>query len=70
MMPMVDWWLSITHNIERNMPANWKSSPMIASVALVGVTAVWGYTFLVVQDAIARMPVMDFLAWRLPVCVT
>ena len=46
------------------MPSNWKSSPTIASVALVGVTAVWGYTFLVVQDAIARMPVMDFLAWR------
>ena len=37
---------------------------MIALVALVGVTAVWGYTFLVVQDAIARMAVMDFLAWR------
>jgi drug/metabolite transporter (DMT)-like permease len=46
------------------MTANWKSSPMIASVALVGVTAVWGYTFLVVQDAVASMPVMDFLAWR------
>jgi len=46
------------------MLANWKSSPMIASVALVGVTAVWGSTFLVVQDAVARMPVMDFLAWR------
>jgi drug/metabolite transporter (DMT)-like permease len=46
------------------MSANWKSSPTIALVALVGVTAVWGYTFLVVQDAIARMPVMDFLAWR------
>jgi drug/metabolite transporter (DMT)-like permease len=46
------------------MPANWKSSPTIALVALVGVTAVWGYTFLVVQDAVARMPVMDFLAWR------
>jgi drug/metabolite transporter (DMT)-like permease len=46
------------------MPSNWKSSPTIALVALVGVTAVWGYTFLVVQDAIARMPVMDFLAWR------
>ncbi len=46
------------------MLANWRSSPTIASVALVGVTAVWGYTFLVVQDAIARMPVMDFLAWR------
>jgi drug/metabolite transporter (DMT)-like permease len=46
------------------MPANWKSSPLIASLALVGVTAVWGYTFLAVQDAVARMPVMDFLAWR------
>jgi drug/metabolite transporter (DMT)-like permease len=46
------------------MSATWKSSPTIALVALVGVTAVWGYTFLVVQDAIARMPVMDFLAWR------
>ena len=46
------------------MSANWKSSPIIALVALVGVTAVWGYTFLVVQDAIARMAVMDFLAWR------
>jgi len=46
------------------MSANWKSSPIFASVALVGVTAVWGYTFLVVQDAISRMPVMDFLAWR------
>jgi len=46
------------------MPANWRSSPTIALVALVGITAVWGYTFLVVQDAVAQMPVMDFLAWR------
>jgi drug/metabolite transporter (DMT)-like permease len=46
------------------MSANWKSSPVIALAALVGVTAVWGYTFLAVQDAIARMAVMDFLAWR------
>jgi drug/metabolite transporter (DMT)-like permease len=46
------------------MSANWRSSPTIASVALVGITAVWGYTFLVVQDATARMPIMDFLAWR------
>lgn len=46
------------------MSANWKSSPLIASFALVGVTAVWGYTFLAVQDAVASMPVMDFLAWR------
>jgi drug/metabolite transporter (DMT)-like permease len=33
-------------------------------VALVGVTAIWGSTFVVVKDAIDRMPVMDFLAWR------
>jgi drug/metabolite transporter (DMT)-like permease len=37
---------------------------MVASFALVGVTAVWGYTFLAVQDAVVSMPVMDFLAWR------
>ena len=46
------------------MSVNWKSSPLIALIALVGVTAVWGYTFLAVQNAIARMPVMEFLAWR------
>jgi drug/metabolite transporter (DMT)-like permease len=46
------------------MSATWKSSPMIASFALVGVTAVWGYTFLAVRDAVGSMPVMDFLAWR------
>jgi drug/metabolite transporter (DMT)-like permease len=46
------------------MSLNWKASPTIASFALVGVTAVWGYTFLAVQDAVANMPVMDFLAWR------
>jgi len=32
--------------------------------ALVGITAVWGYTFLIVQSAVGRMPVMDFMAWR------
>ena len=32
--------------------------------ALVGVTAIWGSTFVVVKDAIELMPVMDFLAWR------
>ncbi|MQA80895.1 MAG: EamA family transporter [Streptosporangiales bacterium] len=28
------------------------------------VTLVWGATFVIVKDAVARMPVMDFLAWR------
>lgn len=33
-------------------------------LALLGVCVVWGSTFVVVKDAIERMPVMDFLAWR------
>lgn len=31
---------------------------------LVLVTAIWGSTFVIVKDAISRMPVMDFLAIR------
>ena len=46
---------------------NWRSSSAIALTALVGITAVWGGTFLVVQEAIKRMPVMDFLAMRFTV---
>lgn len=34
------------------------------TLALVGVTAVWGSTFVVVKDAVHRMPVTDFLTWR------
>jgi len=41
-----------------------RSPTTAATVALVGVTAVWGSTFIVVKNAIERMPVMDFLAWR------
>lgn len=40
------------------------SPALVGTLALVGVTAVWGSTFIVVKDAIHRMPVMDFLAWR------
>jgi drug/metabolite transporter (DMT)-like permease len=43
---------------------NWKKSPAVALLALLAVTAIWGGTFLVVQDSVARMPVMDFLAAR------
>jgi drug/metabolite transporter (DMT)-like permease len=46
------------------LPSNWKSSPAVALTALVGITAIWGGTFLVVQNAVNRMPVMDFLSWR------
>ena len=43
-----------------------ESTPSTALVvgALVAVTAIWGSTFVVVKDAIERMPVLDFLAWR------
>jgi len=47
--------------------ANWQKSVPLALTALVAVTAVWGSTFIVVQNAISRMPVMDFLAVRFSV---
>jgi drug/metabolite transporter (DMT)-like permease len=34
------------------------------TAALVGVTAIWGSTFVVVKDAVEKMPVADFLTWR------
>jgi drug/metabolite transporter (DMT)-like permease len=46
------------------MSAKWKSSPTAALIGLIAITAVWGGTFLMVQGAVARMPVMDFLAVR------
>ncbi|MDD5191200.1 MAG: DMT family transporter, partial [Dehalococcoidales bacterium] len=46
------------------MVKNWQSSPTIALIALIGVCAAWGGTFLAMQKAIARVPVMDFLAIR------
>ena len=36
----------------------------VAEVALVGVAAVWGLTFVMVDDAIAVIPSMTFLAYR------
>ena len=40
------------------------SSAGLAVILLLGVTAVWGWTFLGVKDAVEKMPVMDFLAIR------
>jgi drug/metabolite transporter (DMT)-like permease len=51
------------------MPRTWKSSHSLAITALVGTTAIWGWTFLIVKDAIAKMPVMDFLAVRFTLAV-
>lgn len=41
-----------------------RSPALIATVALVGVTAIWGSTFVVVARAIEQMPAVTFLAWR------
>jgi drug/metabolite transporter (DMT)-like permease len=49
------------------MLRNWKFSSAFALISLIAVTAVWGWTFLIVKDSISRMPVMDFLAVRFTV---
>jgi len=36
----------------------------LAEIALIGVCAVWGLTFPLVQDAVAKIPVMTFLGYR------
>ena len=41
-----------------------RRTELVALGVLVVVCAIWGSTFVVVKDAIERMPVMDFLAWR------
>jgi drug/metabolite transporter (DMT)-like permease len=38
--------------------------PSVATVLLIGVTAVWGWTFVVIHDALALYGVMAFLAVR------
>ncbi len=45
-------------------PAWARNHHTLATLALVGVTAVWGGTFVVVQDAVEQMPVLPFLFWR------
>ena len=35
-----------------------------ATLGLVAVTAIWGSTFFLIKDLVARMPVADFLAVR------
>ncbi len=49
------------------MLKNWKTSPTVALIALTGVCAAWGGTFLAMQHAIAKVPVLDLLAIRFTV---
>lgn len=40
-----------------------------AEISLVAIAAIWGLTFVMVQDAVERLPVSAFLAYRfLPAC--
>lgn len=41
-----------------------RRSPWLAITLLLVVTCTWGSTFVIVKDAIGRMPAMDFLFWR------
>ncbi|AKG53707.1 permease [Dehalogenimonas sp. WBC-2] len=50
-----------------SLQSGWNKSPKLAAAALMGIAAIWGSTFIVVQDAVSRMPVMDFLAVRFSV---
>jgi drug/metabolite transporter (DMT)-like permease len=52
-----------------NILRNLKTSRLLAILALIGVTAVWGWTFIGVKDAIAKMPVMDFLGVRFAIAM-
>ena len=41
-----------------------KVAPVVAVLALVAVTAVWGVTFVQVKDAVELYPLFAFLALR------
>jgi drug/metabolite transporter (DMT)-like permease len=41
-----------------------RSAQTASVLALLGVAAIWGSTYVVVKDAVATMPVGDFLTWR------
>jgi drug/metabolite transporter (DMT)-like permease len=41
-----------------------KRASTLATFGLISVTAVWGSTFFLIKDLVARMPVADFLAVR------
>lgn len=47
-----------------SLPTWARSHHTLALLALIAATAVWGATFVVVQDAVEQMPVLPFLWWR------
>ncbi len=49
------------------MLKTWKYSTTLALAALIGITVIWGWSFLIVKQAIVSMPVMDFLSLQFTV---
>jgi drug/metabolite transporter (DMT)-like permease len=45
------------------VPAS-RRTTLLATAALLGVTAVWGSTFFLIHDLLTRVPTLDFLAVR------
>jgi drug/metabolite transporter (DMT)-like permease len=41
-----------------------RRTSLVATLALLGVTAVWGSTFFLIKDLLDRVPTLDFLAVR------
>jgi drug/metabolite transporter (DMT)-like permease len=41
-----------------------RRTTLLATAALLGMTATWGSTFFLIHDLLARMPTLDFLAVR------
>ncbi len=46
---------------------NLKKSTRLAIIALIFIAAIWGWSFVIVKQAVAQMPVIDFLALRFAV---
>jgi drug/metabolite transporter (DMT)-like permease len=46
---------------------NLRKSTKLAIISLIFITAIWGWSFIIVKQAVAEMPVMDFLALRFAV---
>ena len=46
-----------------------RGGPLVYVVLLIGVTAVWGWTFVVVKVAISEYPPLPFLAVRFAIAL-
>jgi drug/metabolite transporter (DMT)-like permease len=46
---------------------NFRKSTKLAIISLIFITVIWGWSFIIVKQTVAEMPVMDFLALRFAV---